>query len=165
MGRWLCIVLCASGGCTRSLSARAEQPPPSETECTLQTPLQEGIPGSPGHLIASDVNPNGASELATLMRSMLHDLESTRAQLLKNEKSRPLWNRHRKIRCAWPTSLDDRNPTFDAFALNYLKQLQAFDEAQSQRPEAYQKVVTACLTCHENTCDGPMERIRKLKLP
>lgn len=32
-------------------------------ECTLETPLIPGVPGSPGHLLPSDRNPNGDSEL------------------------------------------------------------------------------------------------------
>jgi cytochrome c553 len=133
-----------------------------EGDCTFDTPLVKGVPGSPGHMIASERNPNGASELATLMRQMVSDLEAARADL----NQRPaLWPRHRRLRCAWPTEPSDRNKTFDALAVQYLAQLQAFDTERENPQAAYQRVVDACVACHEQSCDGPLERILKLRAP
>lgn len=150
----LACALFLSSGCVRALAPAGD--------CTLDTPLVAGVPGSPGHLIASDRNPNGASELATLMRQMVSDLEVARADF----KQRPaLWPRHRRIRCAWPTEPSDRNPTFDALAVQYLAQLQAFDGEREKPGEAFQRVVDACVACHEQSCEGPLERIQKLRAP
>lgn len=131
-------------------------------DCTLETPLKEGVPGSPGHLLASPINPNGASELATLMRQMVEDLKT--AQKDFNRRA-TLYPTHRRIRCSWPTSLSDRNATFDALAVQYLEQVKAFDSEKRQPEEAYQRVLNACTACHLQTCEGPLEVISGLKLP
>lgn len=147
--------------CTRAPSAAT--PPAPEPECTLSTPLIPGVPGSPGHLIPSDLNPNGASELATLMRAMVADLEAGKATLEKGQALPKLWSRHRKMRCAWPTDLHDRNPDFDGMAIHYLTQVQALD-AEPSSAARFNAVVDACRACHENTCPGPIEKIVQLKV-
>ena len=153
----------ALGGLVCSLlllaCARVAAPP---GDCTLDTPLVKGVPGSPGHLIPSERNPNGASELATLMRQMVSDLEAAHADF---DQRPALWPRHRRLRCAWPTEPSDRNPTFDALAVQYLAQLQAFDTERENPKAAYQRVVDACVACHEQSCEGPRERILQLRAP
>ncbi|MCC6337106.1 MAG: hypothetical protein IT380_24320 [Myxococcales bacterium] len=169
MRRLLASSLLLLAACTRAPAAaardastlKAEAPLP---ECTLATPLVPGVPGSPGHLIPSELNPNGASELAALMRTMVADLEAGRAALEKGGTPPPLWSRHRKLRCAWPTDSADRNPQFDAMAVTYLAQVQALDAKPTHPRAAFNAVVTACQACHENSCPGPIERIVQLKV-
>ena len=137
----------------------------SEDDCTLQTPLVPGIPGSPGHLIPTDRNPNGASELAMHMRKMQQDVGDARDALLRGETPKPLYASHRKLRCAWPTTPEDRNDTFDAMAVAYLAQVRALDEHPTDLRAAHDAVVSGCVACHEQTCQGPIEAIQKLRLP
>ena len=151
-------------GCNRSTPAPVAPVAPIEEACTLQTVLEPGIPGSPGHLIASDLNVNGASELATLMRAMKSDLESARASMERGEPVAPMYARHRKIRCAWPTGLEDRNPRFDASAITYLQRVRTLDSRPADLPAAYEGVVAGCLACHANSCPGPISAIEKLRL-
>ena len=132
-------------------------------DCTLATPLVPGVPGSPGHLIASERNPNGASELATHMRRMADDLKSARAVLLDGGSVAPLHATHRKLRCAWPTDPHDRNAAYDAMAQTYLAKVRALDAAPSSR-DAFTGVVAACRGCHVQTCDGPIAVIDGLGL-
>lgn len=136
-------------------------PPPDD--CTLETKLQPGVPGSPGHLIASELNPNGASELATLMRTFVADWKDARAKLEADPKAAfpARWPVHRKMRCAWPTSLDDRTPTYDGLAVNYLAKVKAFDAKPSR--ETYEGVLDGCQACHEVTCGGPLELIQGMR--
>lgn len=149
-------------------SPPAAAPPPPKVEaledCTLATPLKDGVPGSPGHLIPSERNPNGASELATLMRTMVADLEEAKAAVEKRQPVKPLWKRHRKMRCAWPTDLADRNESFDQMAQTYLAQVKALDEKPADVRLVFSGVVAACQACHENTCPGPIAVIDTLKL-
>jgi hypothetical protein len=151
-------------GCSRPSPAPAAVPAPVEEECTLQTPLKPGVPGSPGHFIPSDINANGASELATLMREMKADLEAARAAIEKGERVAPMHARHRKIRCAWPTGLEDRNPVFEASAISYLQQVRTLDSSPADVRAAYEGVVAGCLACHANSCPGPISAIEKLRL-
>jgi hypothetical protein len=150
--------------CTRSPTEAKPEAPKLE-DCTLETPLVPGVPGSPGHLIPSDINPNGASELATLMRTMVADLEASRAAVEQGRAPAPMWSRHRKLRCAWPTAASDRNPAFDGMAMAYLAMVQALDAKPKDLKAAHNAVIDACRACHENTCAGPIEKIVQLRLP
>lgn len=143
--------------------------PAAEEACTGATALVPGIPGSPGHLVASERNPNGVSELAALMRVMESDMREARDRVHASPDDRVLdrgstgglWARHRKIRCAWPTQLGDRNAEFDVRAQAYLAQVRAFD-TQADVPR-YLAVLDACRTCHESTCTGALAAIDALK--
>ena len=155
-------------GCTKPEArppappARLVAPDPVD-DCTLQTKLVPGIPGSPGHLIASDINPNGASELAMLMRQMQKDLGAARVTVLDGGTVASMWPRHRKLRCSWPTDPADRTPAFDGLAATYLGQVRAFDQAPSAT--TFDSVLTACRSCHDNSCPGPVVVIEGLRLP
>ena len=143
--------------------SRTPAPAVVEDACTLQTPLKPGIPGSPGHLIPSAINANGASELATLMRAMKADLEAAQGSIARGEPIPSMLPRHRKIRCSWPTGLEDRNPAFDASAIAYLAQVRTLDARPADVGAAYDGVVSACLACHANSCPGPITAIEKLR--
>lgn len=137
----------------------------AEVPCTLDTQLVPGIPGSPGHLIPSAINPNGNSELAQLMRAMQSELKRSRAAIERGDKLAPLWARFRKIRCAWPTNQSDRNPAFDASAQSYLEAVQALDAApQAEAAKAYGRVLDGCRACHEQSCGGAIPAIEALRM-
>ena len=91
-----------------------------DADCNLSTPLQPGIPGSPGNLIKSPRNPNGDSELAVLMRQFVDDLREVRMLAEAGQPLRKLLPVHRRMRCAWPTKPDERNERFDTLAQGYL---------------------------------------------
>ncbi len=164
----LLVVACKSGGKGGSAAGPVDGEPPAVApmaDCTLATPLASGVPGSPGHLIASDRNPNGVSELAALMRIMQSDLENARSEIPKGAPVAPMLERHRKIRCAWPTDKADRNAAFDGRAEHYLSKVGAFDATRgADRARAYDDVVGACRACHETTCSGVLDAIDKLRI-
>jgi hypothetical protein len=134
-------------------------PPPDD--CTLATKLEPGVPGSPGHLIASEINPNGASELATLMRRFVADWKEARVKLEADAGVAARFPVHRRMRCSWPTDLQDRNAAFDGMAVTYLERVKAFDAKPSR--ETYEGVLDGCQACHEVTCGGPLEVIEGLR--
>lgn len=135
--------------------------------CTLETPLVPGTPGSPGHLIKTATNPNGQSELANLMRSMQEHMKSVRVAIEAGTALPAFPKEHAKMRCAWPTTPSDRDAAFESFSLNYLAQLDALHDSGSAVPleDRFNHVVTACRSCHENSCPGPIVAIDKLRLP
>ncbi len=147
-------------GCTRATAVVIDAGAPLE-ECTLETVLKEGGPGSPGHLIASERNPNGQSELATLMRTFVDDWKAARVALEADAGVTARLPTHRTLRCAWPTDAADRNPVFDGFAVGYLEKVKAFD-AKPLR-ETYEGVLDGCKACHEVSCGGPLEVIEGLR--
>lgn len=157
--------------CTKPAAAPPAPPPPAPAvvaapvvdDCTLETVLKPGIPGSPGHLIPSDINPNGASELATLMRTFVADWKDTKAKLEAGQPVTAKLPVHRRIRCSWPTAKEDRDAKFDGLAVAYLAHVKAFDAAPSR--ESYGNVISACAACHEATCGGPLDLINSLRFP
>ena len=149
--------------CTRS-AAPAPRHATVMDDCTLTTKLVPGVPGSPGHLLPSELNPNGASELATVMRTMQSDLTAARAVVLDGGAPGPMFARHRKMRCAWPTDPADRSAQFDAFAQSYLATVQVLDEQKTAPAAAFDNVLAACHMCHDNSCPGPLVVIDGLRI-
>ncbi len=172
----LLALLVASGlgsgaGCARSKAEVRAAETTEADDCTGETPLVAGAPGSPGNLLPSDLHDAGASELAALMRVMQADLaRSAEALRAGDEASAPssLHAKHRRIRCAWPTDPAERTESFDAFAVAYLGQVKLLDEASSapvnERRAAHNRVVDGCRACHETTCSGPLGAIEKLRV-
>lgn len=160
MSRSVLVVVLLSAGCSRAPTAAVS---PAVEECTAQTPLVPGVPGSPGHLLPSEFNPNGASALATVMRQMEADLKLARAALATGASRPPMLPRARRMRCTWPTDLADRTPAFDALAVSYLALVKALDE-QPQSAQAYANVLKGCRACHSQSCPGPIAAIDALEL-
>jgi len=168
-------------GCKSSTSPRATPPsaakkviagtPPtaaiSASTCTIDTVLEPGIPGSPGHLIASTINPNGDSQLAVLMRNMRDDLRVARTQLLQGGAPDGLLKEHSQMRCVWPTDPGVRNTKYDDMASTYLYAVDDLERAKTveDRKMAYGRVLNGCVSCHQNTCPGPIASIVALELP
>jgi hypothetical protein len=156
-------------GCSRPPAAAPTAPRDAAAPvepCTLATPLVPGVPGSPGHLIRSDINPNGQSELAAHMRMMQAQLKAAGALIERGESGPPLHAAFAKIRCAWPTTPADRDEAFDRSAQAYLGAVQRLDRAgRAQRRAAFDGVLDACRACHEHTCSGAIVAIEALRLP
>ncbi|MFO0595787.1 MAG: hypothetical protein U0228_10795 [Myxococcaceae bacterium] len=150
--------------CTKPSPPPPPPPPPAPVvdDCTFETKLVPGVPGSPGHLIPSERNPNGASELATLMRRFVDDWRVAKTTLeTDGGVVAPAFPVHRKIRCSWPTDPGDRNAQFDGLAQGYLAAVKKFDAAPSR--ETREGVLDGCKACHEVTCGGPLEVIEGLR--
>lgn len=147
-------------GCQRQAPAVIDAGPPPD-DCTFETALKPGVPGSPGHLISSEINPNGASELAALMRTFVNEWRDARLKLEADAGVTARFPTHRKIRCSWPTAADDRNVTFDGFAVGYLAKVKAFDAKPSRA--TYEGVLDGCKACHEVSCGGPLEVIEGMR--
>ncbi|MDO8349234.1 MAG: hypothetical protein Q7T30_03285 [Planctomycetota bacterium] len=141
--------------------AAVNAPAPAADDCTLATPLVPGIPGSPGHLIASARNPNGDSELAVLMRRFVDDLQQARPLLEAKKPVPKLLPAHRRMRCSWPTKPEERNEKFDGLAIAYLATVKAYDDAPGQA--TYNGILAGCVACHSQSCGGPLDFIDSMK--
>jgi hypothetical protein len=135
--------------------------PFDDSDCNLQTVLKPGIPGSPGHLIKSERNPNGDSELAVVMRLFVDGLRDARLMIEAAEPVKPLFPLHRSMRCAWPTVPSDRDEGYDARAQSYLSVVREFDESPSKG--RYNAIVSNCIACHQVSCGGVIEFIESLR--
>ena len=150
--------------------AQAPTPAPAplatidDDACSIRTPLKPGVPGSPGNLLPSPINPNGVSELAALMRVMLEDVRAARAAVVEGRDPPTLGARHHKLRCSWPTQEHMRNAEFDALARAYLQAEGALDARNPDARTAYKGLVRACIACHQVSCEGPIPLIEELVL-
>ena len=142
-----------------SVDKSATLAPMDDSDCNLKTPLVPGIPGSPGNLIPSKINPNGHSELAYLMRQFLTDLEGARARIEKGEAVEKLFPKHRKMRCAWPSAMSERNEAYDRRCKAYLNEVRKFDQAPSKA--TYNAIISSCVACHSVSCQGPIPMISR----
>ena len=139
----------------------APAPAMDDADCNLQTKLVEGVPGSPGHFIKSTRNPNGDSELAVLMRQFVDDLREVRTLVEAKQPVKKLLPVHRKLRCSWLTTPAERNEAFDTRAKVHLAAVRAFDEAPSQA--TYNGIIAGCISCHAQSCGGPLDFIGSMK--
>jgi len=145
-------------------SAAAQPPAPELPACDFTTELKPGVPGSPGHLVKSERNPNGDSELALVMRDMLDDLQLARESLRSGTELKAMMQQHRRMLCTWPNDPSVRNGHFYSMAQKYLAALKGLGTETGDRLQAFNAVVDQCIQCHDNTCPGPRGAIRKLHM-
>ncbi|MBL9037041.1 MAG: hypothetical protein JNG84_00875 [Archangium sp.] len=160
MSRPMALAACLTLSCARA-PVVALAP---DDVCTGTTPLKPGAPGSPDNLIPSSVNPNGVSELSALMRVFVDDMRAARTAVERGAPVPPMWARHRKVRCAWPSELSDHTPSFDAKAVLYLDELKNLESNPADPRQAYESVRVGCVTCHEETCEAQMDLVDSLSL-
>lgn len=154
------LVLALTSACSRSTPNK----PPVEEEpaCSIHSPLTPGVPGSPGHLVKSERNPNGDSELAVLMRKMLSDLQNLRVDVLAKRPPSSFPDNHHRMACVWPSEEAIRSPLFAGLAKNYLGPLNHLKKQEIPSSDSFNSVVAGCLSCHRNFCPGPIHLIENL---
>ncbi|MBK8561775.1 MAG: hypothetical protein IPN76_00085 [Saprospiraceae bacterium] len=111
------------------------------------------------------LNPNGDSELAILMRQMFEDGERVREQI-KNGQPVDIQVDFEKIMTAKatdPTKMQGKE--YPHFAASYVEAMKALRDAPpAEAQDKYSAMVATCMNCHEQSCPGPMVRIKKLTL-
>ena len=114
----------------------------------------------------TSLNPNGDSELAILMRTM-HDFSKQAKSALENGSAIPSYPAQLKnMNQAKATDgMIDNPAVFQGFSSHYLSVLDSiYLDGVSQKIQ-YNKMVTACITCHNEYCQGPIPAIKKLYIP
>lgn len=131
--------------------------------CTLDNRVEDQ-PAKTDHSV--QLNPNGDSELAKLMREMAVFMESTKERLLKNDSLLKFPDTFSQIHTAQRTpGMADEN-TMRLMGSTYLTSLQELYKAKpGDRKEHYSAAVHACITCHESVCPGPLKRIGTMQIP
>jgi hypothetical protein len=109
-----------------------------------------------------DVNPNGASALALLMREMTTHVELNKANLLAGKQ---ITSKPENISTLLTAERTDKNlddKLFVGLAKVYLQRLDELQNApDSLKIEVHNNLVTSCHDCHSNFCPGPIKRINK----
>ena len=117
-------------------------------------------------LAPSDRNPNGASELAQLMRTMEVQTETWKKEITENKTElSPVPDAYNTLKTAIPTTAEMKNENFDAFATDFVNYSQALAKApKAERKTAFNAMVGGCMACHSEMCPGPVKRIKKFYL-
>ena len=112
------------------------------------------------------LNPNGDSELALLMRKMYDESLAVKKALVNGEEI-PDDMDHKSILTADATEPEKvAGMVYKSFANYYLGVLQELKSAESRAEQmrSYKTLVTACSSCHQSLCPGPLVRIKKLEI-
>jgi len=108
------------------------------------------------------LNPNGDSELALLMRKMEKQWQDTKKNLEAGQTIHDVPDFH-DLLSATPTDESMTMDGFKGYATSYLNKIKALQNTKgSQQKTAYNNVINGCILCHENSCSGPIPRIKKL---
>ncbi len=110
------------------------------------------------------LNPNGDSELALLMRKMEKHWKETKKNLEEGKPVEELPD-FSNILTATPTDESMAMDELHGFATSYLQSIKALGDAKGEEQKAaYNNVINGCIMCHENSCSGPIPRIKKLQI-
>lgn len=114
-------------------------------------------------LAPSDRNPNGASELAQLMRTMEKQTESWKTEITENKATlSPVPDAYKNLKLAKVTEPEMKNENYNAFADDFMAYSNALvAAAPAERKTAFNAMVGGCMACHTQMCPGPVKRINK----
>lgn len=116
-------------------------------------------------IASDDLNPNGDSELAILMRAMTVATEKNTALLRENKETENYSDTLNTILTAKPSDLGLDKDIFDGFAKTYLAAISDFNSADvANKIKAHNVIVQNCKSCHEQFCRGPLKRIAKMEI-
>ncbi len=123
------------------------------TEETTREPLQQAGVMTPEF-----------SELANLMKQIHKDAKNWRQQIVNGELVTDSVSIYDALVESTPTKPEVKGPVFEGMAANYQTQLDAFLAAEDidLAKSAYNNLVTACVSCHQTYCPGPVKTIKKL---
>lgn len=114
---------------------------------------------------SKDVNPNGSSELALLMRSMHENGMEVKQKLINGEKPEINYDCARLMTATPTEPAKVANPLYAGYAQAFEEKVKAFDQEYNSDPAgSYQSMVDACMNCHREICPGPMVKIKKMYL-
>jgi hypothetical protein len=109
-------------------------------------------------------NPNGDSELALLMRAMTVYMEQSKDSLEQGKGIPGCPEEFKRLTEATETEgmIKDRNH-FNAYAEQWLSDLDQVCQSKGKgQLQAYERLRTSCLNCHQSYCQGPIPKIQRL---
>lgn len=114
----------------------------------------------------SQLNPNGDSELASLMRAMFDTLSVVKAGLVSNITPIRPDGVFETIFNATPSDPAMIEGSFESMASTFMTAVDGLYSAADVREARgrFSDVVSACKACHEAQCPGPLRRIERLTI-
>ena len=103
------------------------------------------------------------SELTLLMEEIYTNNEKVKSQILEGEIPTAFPEKFLKIHSAVMTEQFERDETFNILAENFVKSQQSIYTSTTETVKKnFNTSINLCVACHQNTCTGPIPRIKKL---
>ena len=103
------------------------------------------------------------SEMALLMEKMFVENERLKKKIEAGEALGTFNQEYLNIHSAVLTDPNVRNENFNSFSKALLVNQEAVFTSQGEEVKVqFNRMVQACISCHETTCMGPIPRIKKL---
>jgi len=114
----------------------------------------------------SEINPNGDSELALLMRDMYDKAELIKQDIISGEGTitKEYIDELARMHTAEPTDEGVQDAEFIAFGNLLISQANALYESKEHQADAFNSLVDRCVDCHHSFCPGPIKKINKLRI-
>ena len=147
------------GGCLFSASFFVACQTSTETETQAETPAP-----AEAEAPKKELDINEPSELALLMRDMYDRNLALKNQIKNGEIPESFPEDWLNIHTA--TSDETLNETFEALAEQYLNNMEAITKAETKEAgiTAYNNMISTCASCHTIYCQGPLAKIKKMKI-
>ncbi|MBT5090306.1 MAG: hypothetical protein HOM24_04410 [Flavobacteriales bacterium] len=108
--------------------------------------------------------PNQDSQLALLMREMTNEMEIIKSQILNGEELSSSV-KIEKVYTDIPTDPYVRdNNWFLPMTDQYIFAVNDLLNNPVNRKDQYNTIVQSCINCHNQVCQGPIKRIKKLRI-
>ena len=104
------------------------------------------------------------SEMASLMEQMYAYNLQIKNKIEKEEPVGEFPEFFNKIYTAKFTDSSDKDPFFDEKAKAFIAAQNLIYSVPKNVKQNFNNVVTACITCHQGKCGGPIPKIKKLYL-
>ena len=105
------------------------------------------------------------SELAALMQSIYDVNLDWKKEILKGNIPRSFPEKYKTIHSAKSDNENADSPFYKAMATTYLMTVENVTKANPDNVvERFNAVVNVCVSCHQEVCPGPIERIEKLRI-
>ena len=102
------------------------------------------------------------SEMSLLMEQMYVDNERLKERITKGDTIGPFPNHFLKIHQAVMTDDTENDAFFKEQAAQFIEAQELIYKDPSNAKTHFNKGISACISCHEVKCGGPIPRIKKL---
>lgn len=112
------------------------------------------------------VNGVERSELALTMRDMYDQMKLVKDSLKAGVAVQTNYlERYKRIHTDRATEPEKIDEVYNGMATLFISKYEAFERAvDTNKVEAFNQMLDACLACHQHKCPGPVKAIKKLKL-
>jgi len=106
------------------------------------------------------------SELALAMEEMYRSNAAFRDALKSGMGIDSIPKVFYTIHSAQATTASDKDPMYHAMADVFIERMEAITRVPAaEQPAAFNEMIDACVSCHQVKCQGPIDRINKLRVP